>query len=162
MDFHNDRCNRCRIKNFSVCKTLDPQVRPYKGRMLNSGKCKLGDNPVRANEAGSVWRCHEQEARLALEAPWKPRSDRGLFQQSTKGGAELGALCMLSVQNQSQHHSPVSGWHLTPTEVSLNRHCFKALLFLSSLRGSARAICCPSARCMSCRAGEILRKIEEK
>lgn len=52
MDFHNDRCNRCRIKNLSVCKTLDPQVRPYKGRMLNSGKRKLGDKPVRADGAG--------------------------------------------------------------------------------------------------------------
>lgn len=149
MDFLTDRCNRYnrwRIKNLSVCKTLDPQIRPYKGRMLSSGKCKLGDKPMRANEAGQRARgATSSRPGWHLKLPGSVGSDRGLLQLSTKGGVELGDLCLLSVQNQSQHHSPVSGWHLTPPEVSLNGHCFKALLFLSSHRGSARAPCYPGA-----------------
>lgn len=165
MDFLTDRCNRCnrwRIKNLSVCKTLDPQIRPYKGRMLSSGKRKLGDKPMRANEAGQRARgATSSRPGWHLKLPGSVGSDRGLLQLNTKGGVELGDLCMLSVQNRSQHHSPVSGWHLTPTEVGLNGHCFKALLFLSSHRGSARAMCYPGARCTNCHASETTKNREE-
>lgn len=69
-----------------------------------------------------------------LKLPGSFSSDHGLCQLNTKGGVKLGDLCILSVQNQSQHHSPVSGWHLTPTEASLNSHCFKAcVVFKQSL-----------------------------
>lgn len=116
--------------------------------MLNSGKCKLGDNPMRASEAGQCTRGPmSSRPSWHLKLPGSAGSDHGLFQLNTKGGVELRDLCMLSVQSQSQHHSPASGWHLTSTEVSLNSHCFKALLFLSSHCGSAWATCYPSARC---------------
>jgi len=119
----------------SACKTRDPQVGPYKGRMLNSGKCKLGDNPVRATESRQCERGpNAQQTGPHSEPPGSFSPDRGLCQLNTKGGVKLGDLCMLSVQNQSQHHSPVSGWHLTPTAVSLNSHCFKAcVVFKQSL-----------------------------
>lgn len=69
-----------------------------------------------------------------VKLPGSLISAHGFCQLNTKGGVKLGDLCMLSVQNQSQHHSPVSGWHLTPTEVSLNSHCFKAcVVFKQSL-----------------------------
>lgn len=100
------------IKNLSLCKTWDPQVGPDKGRMLDSGKCKLGDNPMRASECESKQRTRgamSSRPSWHLELPGSIGSDHGLFQLSTKGGVELGDLCVLSVQSQSQHHSPVSG-----------------------------------------------------
>lgn len=65
---------------------------------------------MRANEAGQCRRgAMSSRPSWHLKLPGSVGSGHGLFQLKTKGGVELGALCMLSAQNQSQHHSPVSG-----------------------------------------------------
>lgn len=60
---------------------------------------------MRADEAG-------QERSMSSRPSWHLKllgsSDHGLFQLNTKAAVEPGDLCLLSVQNRSQHHSPVS------------------------------------------------------
>lgn len=139
MDFLSDRCDRRRMKNLSVCKTRDPQVRPYKGRMLKSGKCKLGDRQPQESRwgwAGEVPRAAGPAGtRSSLEAQtmgfssWTQRV-------GWNSGIYIYVCCQLRTGANSILLEAADTWHLLKslwTVIVLKLCCFEAVTVCSQL-----------------------------